>query len=87
MAFKSGFKIRKAPERRESEPDEVVEYIELKATTDKAILFTFEVIDKERHKVLVDRWIPKKFVQVDTEKKEVSIPRWLYLREWGHQYG
>lgn len=87
MPFKSGWKVKKAPERRKSEPDVVVDYIELKATTSKAVLFTFEVIDKERHTVLVDKWMPKKFIQVDEEKKKVSIARWLYLSEWGHQYG
>ena len=87
MAFRPGWKVKKEPARRASEPDTEVEYEELKATTAKAVLFTFEIIGKDRKKFLVDKWLPKKFIEVDEEKKIVKIARWLYLSEWGHQYG
>lgn len=87
-AFKAGSSIK--PTVRVAKRPEVfkeVPFLDVVTVTEKAVLFTFEVMDRKRQKLLVDRWLPKKYLEVDEEGRVVRMPKWLYEKEWGHEYG
>ena len=62
--------------------DEVMDFEEKRAETDKAILFLFRVPFGNGRTREQEVWLPKSQIEVDEKEKEITMPGWLYRKHF-----